>query len=219
VNRRRLIFGVVSALVVGVFLFVFPLFRVVPLGGGDSRVAVPSDAPHSAADYARVFWNDVLPESYEQAVEIQQLFQAFDDDVAQARQQFGRQVGIGGTTYFFVRGIGEVQEVKSNRLLVSIEGHDRQACIETGPIFGNAVRDGTGLIDSSIFPSSQEYNALSAELNRRVETEVLAPVERELSPGDRLEFVGCAQSRSDHDIDPLCMVAVKLRPLDRENVQ
>ena len=31
--------------------------------------------------------------------------------------------------------------------------------IETGHIFGNAVRDGTGLLDVNDYPNSQEFNA------------------------------------------------------------
>lgn len=45
--------------------------------------------------------------------------------------------------------------------------------LETGPVFGNVLRDGTGLLDVNDFPNSQDFNALSSEINRRVEEQVL----------------------------------------------
>ena len=55
------------------------------------------------------------------------------------------------------------------------EGEPAEVVIEIGPVFGNAIRDGSGLLDVSEFANSQDFNALSAEINRRVE-ELVLPV-------------------------------------------
>jgi predicted lipoprotein len=85
--------------------------------------------------------------------------------------------------------------------------------LKVGPLFGNAVRDATGLVEASDFPNSQHFNAVSQELNKIVESKVLPDVVKLVKIGRRLEFVGCAEVRSEkQDLRPLKMVplAVKL---------
>ena len=78
--------------------------------------------------------------------------------------------------------------------------------LETGPVFGNVLRDGTGLLDVNDFPNSQDFNALSSEINRRVEEQVL-PTLRLVAIGDSVHFVGCAEIMDEAaDLKPLRVV-------------
>ena len=85
-----------------------------------------------------------------------------------------------------------------------------------GVVVGNAVRDSTGLIDVSQFANSQDFNNLSADLNRRVETLVIAPARERLQVGARVAFVGCARVSDDGDFDPLGLIPVHLDVPDPE---
>ena len=53
------------------------------------------------------------------------------------------------------------------------EAESEIIAVRTGPVFGNTVREGTGLLDVNNFPGLQEFNALSAELNALIEKSVL----------------------------------------------
>jgi predicted lipoprotein len=60
-------------------------------------------------------------------------------------------------------------------------------------VFGNAVRDSTGLVRSEEFANSQEFNTLAIALNGLVSTRVLSKLRDPISPGRRIEFVACVE--------------------------
>lgn len=202
----------------GVLFFLFPPFRVKPIdaAGGPRRSPVGTAAPENVKDYADKFWKDRLPGAFDNAVDINELFDAVDSDARQARSKFGRQVGLGGASLLFVRGAGRVKEIAPDYCTITIGRGSRSARIRTGVVVGNAVRDSTGLIDVNQFANSQDFNNLSAELNRRVETQVIAPSRRRLRVGARVRFVGCTQVRDDRDFDLLTLVPVYLHIEDHE---
>ncbi len=79
--------------------------------------------------------------------------------------------------------------------------------LETGNIFGNAVRDGTGLLNVNDFPNSQDFNALSSEINRRIEQQVLPALRKAAAVGATVRFAGCAEIvDEDTDLHPLRIV-------------
>jgi predicted lipoprotein len=167
-------------------------------------------------DYADELWNDRLPNAFGNAVDVAELFEAVDRDPGQARSRFGRQVGLGGACFLFVRGSGHVEEVSADYCTLKIGGRSRRARIRIGVVVGNAVRDSTGLIDVNQFANSQDFNNLSVELNQRVETHVIAPARKRLRVGVRVGFVGCARVSDDRDFDPLSLVPVHLDVADPE---
>ena len=65
-----------------------------------------------------------------------------------------------------------------------------QVIIEIGPVFGNAIRDGSGLLDVSDFANAQDFNAISAEINRRVEEQVFPVLAANATVGATVHFVG-----------------------------
>jgi predicted lipoprotein len=75
------------------------------------------------------------------------------------------------------------------------EGPD--VVLPTGMVFGNATRDATGLLDMNAFPNSQDYNAISTELNHLVETRVLPDLRDRAVVGQEIRFVGCAEVSND----------------------
>jgi predicted lipoprotein len=212
VSRRKVIFWCSGTIGVAALCYSFPLLRVKPIE--DAGRARPSRAnvaaPVNVTDYADEFWNQRLPDALNHAVEIEELFEAAEQDAGQAGRKFGRQVGLGGTYFLFVRGVGHVEEVAADYCALKIGGRSRRVRIRTGVVVGNAVRDATGLIDVSQFANSQDFNQLSAELNRRVEADVIAPSRERLRIGARVAFVGCAQISDSRGFDPLSLVPVQL---------
>lgn len=79
--------------------------------------------------------------------------------------------------------------------------------LESGNIFGNAARDGTGLVDVNRFANSQDFNAISSEINRRIEERVLPALREQAVVGATVRFVGCAEVVSEEtDLRPLRVV-------------
>ena len=189
-----------------VFLYFFPLFRVVPIkpaGGAGPGTASSSSAQPGApatpaafdpAAAAAVFWRSELPAAHARAVELSALVTAVRANAETAKSRFAKAAGL-GTAYYFVRGSAKVVAREKNVLRLAPTGAEGEVIVvRLGPVFGNTVRDGTGLLDVNNFPGLQEFNALSAELNTLVEKNVLPSLREKAVVGAVLHFVGCAEA-------------------------
>lgn len=197
-------------------LWFFPLFHVVPLpppaapsatpgraasenspaaAGATSADAAPAVAafdPVSAA--AKIWKNDLPAAAATHAVELAILAPALRANPEAAKKQFAHAADL-GTAYYFVRGTGKVVARERNTLRIAPDGASAETvALRLGPVFGNAVRDGCGLLDVNSFPGLAEFNALSAELNALVEKNVLPPLREKAVVGAVVSFAGCAEA-------------------------
>jgi hypothetical protein len=90
-----------------------------------------------------------------------------------------------------LRGSGRVTAVERSRVLLEVEG--TLVALVTGPVFGNAVRDGSGLVEVNDVPGLAEFNEVSAVINRLVEERVQPGIRAGARPGVVLRFAGCAE--------------------------
>ncbi len=187
--------------------YLFPLFHIVPL-----KAALEQSAQESfdADEFIEAFWSEQLPTVSADAVEIETLRFALAEDSASAIEQYGHRLGVSARVSYFVSGHGEIREVTKRAVEVSLSDGSF-VMLGTGPIFGNTIRDGSGLFDVSDFANSQEFNALSTEINRRVEERIL-PDLRELGiKGKQIRFVGGVDiSDSNPQLDRLKVVPIKI---------
>lgn len=206
---KRPIALILLLLVVGALLWWLPLFHVVSL---DKRRAEKEQAAFSAAEYAKDFWTRKLPPALENANDAATVLAAARQDPEAAREQYGRSVGLGRTSLYFLRGSGTIVSVDKDAVGVALERTEGapDLVLQTGLLFGNAVRDSTGLISPSDFPNSQNYNDLSNELNRIVETLVLPPLKEQAMVGRQLQFVGGAEVLNDSDWQPLKLIPLEV---------
>lgn len=184
-----------AGLVVGL-LVLFPPFRVTRLGA-DGKPA-HSGAESTAYDpvaFTEKFWSEQLLPAASRAPAVAPILAAVRADPAAAAQKFGRKVGAGTSWYFFARGTGRVLAVERSRVVLEIDGAaGATVALRTGPVFGNVVRDGCGLLELNRVPGLAEFNALSAELNRRVEQSVQPALRNGVAVGTRVGFAGCAEA-------------------------
>jgi predicted lipoprotein len=201
----------IGTCVVAIICWLFPPFHVRSLSEvRDAQAGARFNAPV----FAEQFWNERLLPSLDQAADAEKVLAALADGPKRAREQFGRTVGISSSFYLFVRGTGRVVTVDEEQIGLSLKtgGEDVDIVVLVGLVFGNAVRDGTGLLDSSAFPNSQEFNAISAALNEIVETKVLPEWQRVAIVGKRLQFAGCVgMDGEDEDWKPLQLVPIFVR--------
>jgi len=205
-GRRRLIIGATVAAGTAVLLYFLPLFHVVPLDQAGTRADAVAFDPAAFVDR---FWAERLIPGAARAVDASELLAAVQQDHQAARRTHGRSVGLGGGYYYFIAGAGCVVSVERNSVGLSLrDGQTQvQVSLETGNIFGNAVRDGTGLLNVNDFPNSQDFNALSSEINRRIEQHVLPALRKRAAVGTTVRFVGCAEVvDEDTDLHPLRIV-------------
>jgi predicted lipoprotein len=190
-------------------LWLFPLFHIVRT---DELQAARQLTAFDASTFAQSFWTERLTPSLAEAADAAELLAAFRQNAQLAREKFGRKVGVGRKRLFMLRGSGTISGVDATGVRVSIhnEGAEPDVLLRTGLLFGNTIRDASGLLDASDFANSQHFNDISTELNRIVEASVITKLKEQAAPGRKIQFLGCAElADGAGDVLPL-----KVIPLD-----
>jgi predicted lipoprotein len=188
----------------------FPLFRIVPLAQAAREKAAATFNP---AEFAETFWGEQLLKSLGQAAKADELLPAIAVSPADARKKFSRSVGVSESYTFFIRGEGRVLAVSEDEVALAVTpgATSAEISLQAGLLFGNALRDGTGLLSVNDYPNSQNFNAISEALNHLVETRV-QPKLRELAKvGATIRFVGSAEVNDEStDLKPLKVVPIQV---------
>ncbi|MEJ2051067.1 MAG: DUF2291 domain-containing protein [Calditrichota bacterium] len=199
----------VYALLAGFILYHSVYFE--PLDQHQSRQNQGALQP---AEFARDFWANRLLRNLDRAVSASKLLQLFKTDMGTAVQQYGHTLGISSTHSYLVQGQGRITAVGNTGVEVSIEAPSDSAdiIIETRDIFGNAVRDASGLLNVSDFKSTMEFNAISVEINKIIRQEVVPEILGQARVGRTIRFVGAAEVNEDNpEIAPLHIVPVQVQ--------
>lgn len=182
---------VVAVLALGGLLVAFPPFHIV----SKSAAARTTTGAFDPVGFVGTFWSDRLQPASARAPDVTPILADMRRDPVAARTAHARRVGLGNAAYYFVRVSGRIAVVERSRLIVEVDGADgATVAVRTGPVFGNAVRDGCGLLEVNDAPGLAEFNALSAELNRIVEERVLPAIREGAAVGARITFAGCAEA-------------------------
>jgi predicted lipoprotein len=198
----------VLALVAVVLLAVFPPFHVSRLGSDGKPVGAAANAgtTFDAVAFTNAFWTERLQLAATRAPALAPIALAVRTDPMAAAKQHGHKVGEGTTWYYFARGSGRVTALEKSRLLVEVDDAPGMiVAVRMGPVFGNAVRDGCGLLELNSVPGLAEFNAVSAELNRRIEQSVQPALRSGVEVGARISFAGCAEAPETVGSGPLLM--------------
>jgi predicted lipoprotein len=207
---RRILIAIGLLVALGALFWLFPLLHVVRLQDvRDSR----QRGEFRAHEFAKEFWTTRLMPSLDRAADVAAVLAVAREDPHEARQQFGRSVGLGRAAFYLLRGRGTVVSVDKDGVGVSTDAGTSQpdVLLHTGLVFGNTVRDATGLLSAGDFIDSQQFNDVSTELNHIVETRVLPPLQEQARVGRRLEFIGCAEVMDESDWRPLRIIPLDVK--------
>ncbi len=193
--KRAISIAAAGAALAVVFWF-FPAFHIVSL---KQARAAKELATFNAADFAARFWSERLVPALSKAADAQTVLAALANDPKSAATNYGRTPGVSDTVFYFMRGTGTVVSVEARGVGVSLRGAGAEAdlLLKTGLLFGNTVRDATGLMTASEFPNSHEFNDVSTALNRIVESRVIPLLKTNAAVGRPLRFVVCAEVGED----------------------
>ncbi len=166
----------------------------------DDKRAAERTARFSPAEYARDFWDNRLPAALDHPQAVDELIRLFNTDMKAARAK-GRTLGQSRVHAYLLGGRGRIVAIDKEGLLVSAlaDEPNPEILLCTGAyIAGNAVRDASGLVDVSAFSDTMKFNRISAEINRIVVQEVIAPfLGRTPQVGMSVRFIGAAEVAED----------------------
>ena len=188
-------------------------FRFPALLCGATEAAAEAGTVFAAQQFAETFWTDkLLPAITSSSVKAEVLLPAIKADAAAAREQYSHGAGLGDTYFYFVSGSGRVTSVSGDEvsLRVTNGGNDAEVSLQTGLIFGATLCDGSGLLNPSDFPNSQNFNDISAALDHIAESRVIPALRKQVKVGATIFFAGCAQVDDEStDLKPLKVIPVQ----------
>ena len=184
---------VVMLALVALLLIFFPPFHIRRLDGHSLDRSNDHSASADITQIAARFWNTSLTSQRVRPTDWQVLIKALQQDPMLASQRYGHRPGIGGPSFYLLSGEARVVSIDSRGLwLGAPESVDWHILLQTGPIFGSALRDATGLLKLEDF-SSFDFNELGAQLNRLSEDRIGTAVRRDTRAGSEVEFVAAGR--------------------------
>ena len=164
--------------------------------------------------YAKNYFQNKLVPNLEKSIEINQLLSQLQADKDAAFSHYSHALGIGNIRFFMVKGQGEISEIGQNEvtLVTKTDSTKRNLKIATEFVFGNAIRDASGLIDINEFENTMDFNNVSAEVNKIVRNEVLPPFKKNVKKGDLVQFYGALELNREHlNVENVEVVPVSLK--------
>ncbi|MBB5437778.1 putative lipoprotein [Pedobacter sp. AK017] len=165
--------------------------------------------------YTRTFWDKKLLPSLNKAMPLEQLISLLHTDPENTFKKYSNALGIGELKYFMVKAEGSVKQVGDNDLTVTLATDNKTVKIETEYVYGNAVRDASGLINRNEFDNTSDFNEISAGINKIIREEVLPDFKRTVKTGDHITFTGAIEMNkkflnlSDIEITPVQLKILK----------
>lgn len=179
----------------------------------EKKRAVEANKKFDAEQYAKNFW-DELSKKIAQAADAKQFLTLFRLEPNKAIEKYSTKTKhVSSTHFFLLQGDAKVISAGEEGMLICLTKTEAnpEILIATDLIFGTAVRNASGLVESDDFPDSMDYNKVSEEINKIVMNEVIPSFRNKVKEGLTVHFVGAAEVfESDPQISPLRVIPIKL---------
>lgn len=185
-----------SLLVLAIALVAYKSVYVEKLSVHNGKTAQKFDP----VSFSKKLWLEQLPSKMDSAVTLINLIGAVAKEKEIALQEYTRALAIGNYRYALVKANLLVTTVNEDEVLATVSTVDStiQVKLATEFIYGNAIRDASGLVRVEDFPNTSDLNGISEELNRIVRTDVIPAVKGKIKAGDKLEVVAALELNKEH---------------------
>ncbi len=165
-----------------------------------SEVNKAADKKFNAATYTKKLWEERLPAKLDSAVSLTNLITAIGINPVDAFSKYSNAMAIGNYRYSLVKVAGTVGVVNEDDIILHVSHADSlmTVTLATEYIYGNAIRDASGLLDIKDFNNTTELNNISGELNKTVRTTVLPFFKKQVKVGDKVEATGAVEINKEH---------------------
>lgn len=170
--------------------------------------------PFDAGAYARSFWTTkLLPltaKPNQSIPDLSGLITSLKADPAKPFDTYSHALGIGNIRYFLVQGEGSLTAIGPTDITVSLAGGN-DVKLATEYIFGNAVRDASGLIQITEFSNTVDLNNVSEQLNEIVRKQVVPGLKATAKIGNKVQFVGAIELNQAHlHLEKMEVIPIKI---------
>jgi predicted lipoprotein len=183
----------------------------------DEVKAASSSKAFNATTFARNFYDTKLLLRTDSAVDLSVLISLLRSEPGQAFEKYSHALAIGNIRYFLVRGEGKVTSIGDYATAVELTDQSAKANINiaTEFVYGNAIRDASGLLNLNDFGNTADFNSISENINSIVRNEVLPGFVAKAKPGIDVSFAGAIELNEKYlDIDSIEVIRIQLSVLD-----
>ena len=167
-----------------------------------------------AATYSKTLWEEKLPSKLDSAIELTDLIRAVERDPEDAFASHSNALGIGNYRYSLVKLTATAAVINEDEIVLQVAHFDSLliARLATEFIYGNAIRDASGLVDIRDFTNTSDLNKISEELNKAVRAGVLPSFKQRIRQGDKIEVVAATELNKAHvNFNNLELIPVRLK--------
>ncbi len=172
-----------------------------------------------AGVYAKNLWEGELQTSINSAIELPLLLKSINENADAAFEQNTHALAIGNYRYAMVKLKGKIIAVNENEVLVSVALPHADSlltvAITTEFVYGNAVRDASGLLDAKDFNNASDLNNIAEALNELVRKNIVPEIRKTTKQNNKLEIIGAVQLNREHvakemfEIIPLKILSIQ----------
>lgn len=157
-------------------------------------------AAFDAVGFSKKLWEEKMPAKMDSAVSLTVLIDAVTKDGEAAINKYTNALAIGNYRYALVKLEGMVTDVKEDEVLLSVKQHDSllNLHLATEFVYGNAVRDASGLVQVKDFPNTSNLSSISEELNKIIRSTVLPSFKQVIKKGNTIIVVAAVEINAAH---------------------
>ena len=165
-----------------------------------SDMKVATDEKFEAAAFSKKLWEEKLPAKLGRAVELATFIKTAQSNPAEAFSKYTNALGIGNYRYALIKTEGVITNINEDDITLQVKLGDSLITVKlaTEFIYGNAIRDASGLVDVKDFPNTMDLNNISEELNKMVRKTVLPPFKMAVKKGDKISVIGAIEIHKEH---------------------
>jgi hypothetical protein len=165
----------------------------------------------NATAYARSYINQQLLPSATKAPEIDQLLIQLKNKPDSMFKSNSHALDIGNIRFFMTSGQGTITSMDDNNVYL-LTPNKQAVKIAIEYIFGNALRDASGIIRINDFTNTMDINNVSAEINKIVRNEVIPPFKTKVKKGSTVTFAGAFELNQQHiNLNNIEIIPVSLK--------
>ena len=152
-----------------------------------------------ASAFARTLWNTHFSSKLDSAISLNQYITELNTNAESAFKKYSNAIGIGNYRYSLVKLTGRAIEITADDILLTVFNSDSlNVKLALEYIYGNAIRDASGLVDIKNFTNNDDLIAVSEQLNKIIRDSIVPPFKKSIQLGNKVEMVGAIELNKEH---------------------
>ncbi|MFN8352891.1 MAG: DUF2291 family protein [Spirosomataceae bacterium] len=153
-----------------------------------------------------LYYKGILTQT--KAVALGNLISAIQSNKESTFKTFGNRLGIGNSAYFMVEIKGNITSIEDGVIKVNTS-ENGVVSVDSKYIFGNAIRDASGLVKLTDFKTNADFNKVSEALNTIIREKALPATVQKLKVGDAISVTGALKLSKKENLE-LKILPVKI---------